>query len=56
MAEKTSNFLDELSNGLRCHRDKVNFDTNIIYEDSLLVLEYHLVKKNGEVELCNFSK
>ena len=45
MTKKTSNFPDELSNGLRHHRDKVIFDTNIIYEGSLHILQSHLVRE-----------
>ena len=38
MAEKVSNFPDELNNESRCHCDEVNLGTNIISEDSSHIL------------------
>ena len=39
MVEKVNNFPDELNDGSRHYRNKVKFDTNIIYEDSPHMLE-----------------
>ena len=56
LEEEINNFLMDFSDGPGRCRDKVNLSANIIYGDSLHILEWHPLRKIRVMVPCNFNK